>query len=164
MAKKFSIKSLIDTDYIIYVAPILTIVSLLNVFNHDPTKHSFGQIEIFAALIIVGYYLWDKIAVIYPHELIGKKRLQEMACVVVGIFSALVLFAPLMTWQYYNLYKASDRYSYNKQILAAIFTAWFAIAAMYYSSYVKLSERMAAQNAPAAESSYVAPTAPTQGQ
>lgn len=160
MAGKFSIKSLLGSDYIIYIAPILTIASLFHVFSRVPATHSFGQIEIFAALILVGYYLWDKIASVYPHERIGKKRIEAIVCVVVSIFLALVPFPLLMTWQYYNLYNNSDRYSLNKQILAAIITAWLGVGAMYYSSYVLLAERMTAQNQnnAAAESSYVAPT------
>ncbi len=159
---KLSLKSLLDTDRIIYIAPILVFVSLFHVFSHHAATHNLGQIEILASLIVVGYYLWDKIAIIYPHDKIWKKRIEAVVCVVISIFTALVPFAPLMTWQYYNLYKNSDRYSLNKQIIAAIITVWVGVGALYYSSYLLLAERVAAQNSSVAESSYVAPK--TEGQ
>lgn len=160
MANKFSIKSALDMDKLIYTAPVLVFASFFHIFSSDAGTHNFGQIEVLAALIVVGYYLWDKIAVIYSPDKLWKKRTEEIVCVVVSIFLALVPFAPLMTWQYYNLYKNSDRYSLNKQIIAAILTAWVGVGTMYYSSYVLLAENMTAQNqnATAAESSYVAPT------
>ena len=146
------------TEKIIYVAPILVFASFFHVFSRDEATHNFGQIEILAALIIVGYYLWDKIAIIYPYERIWKKRIEAVVCIVASIFLALVPLAPLMTWQYYNLYNNSDRYSYTKQIITAIATVWIGVGAMYYSSYILLAERMAAQSASAPESTYVAPT------
>lgn len=158
MASKLSLTSIFDTDKIIYVAPILVFVSFFHVFSHNAGTHSFGQIEILAALILIGYYLWDKIAIVYPLEKIWKKRIEAVVCVVVSIFLALVPFAPLMTWQYYNLYKNSNRYSLNKQIMTAIITAWLGVCVMYYSTYTNLAENMAAQNASVPESSYVAPT------
>lgn len=158
MASRLSIKSILDPDNIVFIAPILVIASFFHVFSHNAGTHSFGQIEILAALILVGYYLWDKIAAVYPLEKIWKKRIEAAVCVVVSIFLALVPFAPLMTWQYYNLYKNSDRYSFNKQILAAIITAWLGVGVLFYSSYTLLADRMAAQNASVPESSYVAPT------
>ena len=159
MAGNLSIKSILDTDKIIFVAPILVVVSCFHVFSHNESTHSFGQIEILAALILVGYYLWDKIAVIYAPEIIWKKRIEAVACIVASIFMALIPFAPLMTWQYYNLYKKSDRYSLNKQIVTAIITAWLGVGFMYYSTYTNLAARMTAQqNTAAPESSYVAPT------
>lgn len=159
---KFSIKSLLDTDKIIYAAPILVVVSFFHIFSRDEATHSFGQIEVLVALIVVGYYLWDKIAVIYPPEKIWKKRTEAIICMVASIFLALIPFPPLMTWQYYNLYKYSNRYSHNTQIISAIATVWMGIAVMYYSTYTLLAERMAVQNAAATESSYMAPT--SQGQ
>lgn len=158
MANKFSLKSLLDSDKIIYVAPILVFASFFHIFSRNEATHSFGQIEILAALILVGYYLWDKIAAVYPHEKLGKKRIEAIICIVISIFLALIPLAPLMTWQYYNLYKTSDRYSYTKQVIAALATVWIGVGVMYYSSYTLLAEKMAAQTASVPESSYVAPT------
>lgn len=157
MTNKFSIKSLMDTDKIIYVAPILVFASFFHVFSRDAATHGFGQIEILAALIVASYYLWDKTAVIYPHEKIWKKRIESIICVVISIFLALVPFAPLMTWQYYNLYKNSDRYSYTRQIMTAVVTIWIGVGAMYYSSYSLLAEQMAAANTATPESSMPSP-------
>jgi hypothetical protein len=156
MASKLSIKSIFDTDKIIYIAPILVLVSFFHVFSYNTSTHRFGIIEILFALIFIGYYLWEMIAVIYAPEIIWKKRIEAVICIAIGIL--LVPFPPLMTWQYYNLYKNSDRYSFNKQIIAAIITAWLGISALFYSSYTHFAERMAAQNASVPESSYVAPT------
>jgi hypothetical protein len=166
MANKFSIKSLLDTDKIIYIAPILVFASFFHIFSREAATHGFGQIEILASLIVVGYYLWDKIATIYPHEKIWKKRIEAIVCIVASIFFALIPLAPLMTWQYYNLYKHSDRYSYSTQIIAAIATVWIGVSVMYYSSYMLLSERMAAANSGMPQSSMPTPSMaqPTQGQ
>lgn len=155
---KFQFKSLLDTDKVIYAAPLLTLASFFHIFSRTPATHSFGQIEVLAAMVVVGYYLWEKIAAIYPLEKIGKKRIEAVVCVVVSIFLALIPLAPLMTWQYFNLYRASDRYSYNKQIIIAIATIWVSIITMYSSSYVLMAERMASANQGLPESSMPAAT------
>ncbi len=157
---KFSLKSFMNTD-IIYIAPVLVLASFIHVFSKDAGTHNFGQIEIYCALGLVTYYLWDKIAAVYSPEKILAKRIEGMVCAVVGMLLLFLPFPPLMTWQYYNLYKNSDRLSLNKQILAAVITLWLGVGTIYGSFYLIHADQIAAtQNsgAPAAdESSYVAP-------
>ena len=67
-----------------------------------------------------------------------------------------------MSWQYYNLYKKSDRYTYSKQILIAVISVWAGVMIMFSSSYILLADRMAAQNGavattPDTSNTYVAP-------
>ena len=163
MANKFSLGRLFDINKIIYVAPILLFASLFHIFSHVNATHNFGQIEVFAALIIVGYDLWNKIALIYPLQKMGKKRIEAVVCFVVSIFVAMIPFPFLMSWQYYNLYQESDRYTYSKQITLAVLSVWIGVGILFYSSYILLADRMAAKTATVPESSYVAPSAP-QGQ
>jgi len=154
---KFQFKTLLDTDKVIYAAPLLTFASFFHIFSRTPATHSFGQIEVLAAMVVIGYYLWEKIAAIYPHEKIGKKRIEAVICIVVSIFLALLPLAPLMTWQYINLYRASDRYSHKKQIFIAIATIWLSVITFYSSSYILTAERMAAANQAMPESSMPTP-------
>jgi|GEM_PF-6964777 len=153
MANRFSLKSLLDSDGIIYVAPILILMSLLHVFDtHDLTRR-IGQMEILASIITVCYYLWDKIAYVYEPEKIGKKRIEAVVCAVVGLFSALVLIAPLMTWQFFNLYRTSDRFAYTKPILIAVLSLWIGCGVLFYSSAKVAMERVNAGNSGMPESS-----------
>lgn len=157
---KFSLKSLMSTD-IIYIAPILVLASFFHVFSKVSATHNFGQIEIYCALGLVTYYLWDKIAAVYSPEKILKKRIEAIMCAVVSLLLLLLPFPFLMTWQYYNLYRNSDRYSFNKQVIVAIITIWLGVITIYGSFYIAWSDRMAGQNqnaAAAPESTYVAPT------
>ncbi len=135
MTNKFSFKSLSEDARLIYVAPILVIAALLHIFSPIPAQHQFGQMEIFGAFITIGYYLWVHIANVYPAKTMGKKRIEMVVCIVAGIFSALLLFAPLFTWQYIMLYRASNRAAYTKPVLIAIITLWAASLVFFYGSY-----------------------------
>lgn len=135
MASTFSLKSLIEGHRLIYIAPILAISSLFHIFDSIPAKHQFGQLEILGAFIVTGYYLWVQISNIYAPQLIGRKRIELVVCAVVGIFSALLLFAPLMTWQYITLYYASDRSKYTKPISIALLTLWMGTFIFFYGTY-----------------------------
>jgi hypothetical protein len=161
MSKKFSLSSFLDTDKIIYIAPILLALSCLHIFSAVAATHSLGQIEVIAAIIVTGYYLWEKIAVIYPSEKMGKKRIEAVACIVISLFLALIPLAPLMTWQYYNLYRASDRQSYSKQILIAVVTIWVGIGIFFGSA---IQHTMNIQNATNAALQESAMPSPMQGQ
>jgi hypothetical protein len=136
MAAHFSLKSFIDGPHIIYIAPLLVAGSLLNIFSPLSSKHQFGQLEILGAFVIIGYYLWAHLGIIHDINKIGKKRIEFAICATVSIFSALVLFAPLITWQYISLYRAvPQRKPYIQPILTAIITLWIGSAIFFYGSY-----------------------------
>ena len=157
MSKKFSLTSLLENDKIIYAAPLLLFASLFHIFSSAPATHNFGQIEVLASIIAVGYYLWNTIAAVYPPEKIGKKRIEAVACIVASIFFALLPLAPLMTWQFINLYRASNRFSYNKQIIIAIVTVWLGIGVLFYSSLKLIMDKQSAMTTEATESSMPTP-------
>ena len=153
MSNKFSLKSLTDPDTLILVAPILVVVSTFHIFDSNDITHKFGQIEILASIFICCYYLWDKIAVVYPAENIGKKRLEAVVCIVIGIFTAMVLIPPLLSWQYFNLYRASDRTSLKKPILIAIASMWIGCAVLFTSSFILAKAQIEAAKSLGQESS-----------
>jgi len=157
MSKKFSLTSLLENDKIIYAAPLLLCASLFHIFSTAGATHSFGQIEVLASMIAIGYYLWNTIAVIYPPEKIGKKRIEAVACMVGSIFLALLPLAPLMTWQFINLYRTSNRFSHTKQIIIAIVTIWLGVSVLYYSSIKLIMDRQSAMSTEATESSMPTP-------
>ncbi len=136
MANKFNLKSLMDADSIVLITPILIVVSTFHIFDTGAFTHKFGQIEILAAIAICCYYLCDKIAVVYPAAIIRKKRIEAITCIAIGIFTALVFMAPLMTWQYFNLYRSSDRITLTKPILIAVASLWIGCAIFFSSSYL----------------------------
>ncbi len=143
---KYSLKNITDADNIIYIAPLLVISSFFYIFENGNNAHEFGQLEILGAIIICCYYLWDKIAVVYPPAMVGKRRIEEIVCIVIGLFSALIFLPPLMTWEFINLYRASDRFSFNKGIIISILTLWIGCGTLYYSSYKLAIERYHAAN------------------
>ena len=155
MTNKFSIKSMTDPDTLILVAPVLVVVSTFHIFDASDLMHKFGQIEILAAILICCYFLWEKIAVVYPADIIGKKRTEAVICVVIGIFTALVLIPPLLSWQYFNLYRASDKVSLQKPVLIALASMWLGCAILFTSSFLiaKAQVEAMANNASAQESS-----------
>jgi hypothetical protein len=136
MAHKFSLKSLTDPDTAILVAPILVVASTFHIFDASDLTHKIGQMEILAAILVCCYYLWKKIEVVYPAALTGKKKIEAVVCVVIGIFTAMVLMPPLLSWQYFNLYRSSDRISLNKPILIAVVSLWVGIGILYTSSFL----------------------------
>lgn len=155
MTNKFSLKSLTDPDALILVAPILVVASTFHIFDESDLTHKIGQMEILAAVFVCCYYLWKKIEVVYPSAIIGKKRIESVVCVVIGIFTAMVLMPPLLSWQYFNLYSASDRISLNKPILIAVVSLWVGIGILYTSSFLiaKAQVEAMANNALSQESS-----------
>lgn len=144
MASSFSLTSLTQGDRLIYIAPILVVASLLHIFDVAPAAHQFGQLEILGGFLIIGYYLWEQIAVTYPHEKIWKKRIEASVCGVIGVFSALLLFAPLMTWQYVALHFHGERARLFKPVMIAILTLWIGSGIFFYSSIRLSMDRAAA--------------------
>lgn len=154
MTNKFSLKSMTDPDTLILVAPLLVVVSTFHIFDANDLMHKFGQIEILAAIFICCYFLWEKIAVVYPTNIMGKKRIEAVVCVVIGIFTALVLMPPLLTWQYFNLYRASDKTSLQKPVLIAIASIWIGCAVLFTSSYLIAKAQVEAMaNSPTSQES-----------
>ena len=135
MISRFSFKSLFEAQNIIYAAPLLVIASLFHIFDTIPGKHQFGQLEILAAFIITGYYMWVEIPNIYQPLHIKKNRIELIICAVIGMLSALTLFAPLMTWQYIKLYRSSNIHQYLMPISIAIITLWMGVFVYFYASY-----------------------------
>lgn len=136
MTNKFSLKSLTDPDTVILVAPILVVAATFHIFDASELTHKIGQMEILAAVLACCYYLWKKIEAVYLPAVIGKKRIEAVVCVVIGIFTAMVLMPPLLSWQYFNLYRASNRISLNKPILIAVVSLWVGIGILYTSSFL----------------------------
>lgn len=163
MSTRFSPRNLLHTDRLIYISPILLFVSLFHIFSAEDATRSFGKLEIMGALAIIAYYLWDKIPEIYGAEKTNKKRIEAVICIVVSILLALLPFPPLMTWQFYNLYKATDQYSYTRPIVTAVLSSWVAVILLFAGAYNAMSDRMAIPDPSAPEeSSYVAPTGAAQ--
>lgn len=162
MANFSSFKSFFDGNAPVYIAPLLLGGSLLHIFDLAPQKHQFGQLEVIGALILVCYYLWQQIGTIYPQEKLGKKRIEAVVCIVIGIFSGLLLFAPLLSWQYIALYSATaatDRPALFKPLMAALLTIWAGIGIFLYSTYTVSIERLNAGATSVPTSSF--PTPPT---
>lgn len=160
MAKKISFVSLMDTDKIVFVAPILVFASFFHIFSLVPATRGLGKIEVLFAFIIIAFYLWDRIALVYTADKIGKKRIEAIACAIGSVLLLFIPFAPLMTWQYYNLYRASDCYSFNKQIIAAIVTVWIGTGVFYGSFYTLVAAQSTAQETGMQESSMPSPDVP----
>jgi hypothetical protein len=159
MSNKFSMKSMTDVDTIIYVAPMLVAVSLFHIFSSHPSTRFFGQIEIFAAMGIIAYYLWVKIPTVYDFLKITRKRIEAMACFGVGLLSALLLMPPLLTWQLLALLKNSpDKLTMQRPVLIAVVTVWAGCGLMIYGSVKATEAKMQAAAEASADSSM--PTAP----
>lgn len=160
MASSFSLTSLTSLtqgDRLIYIAPILVATSLLHIFDAAPAAHQFGQLEILGSFLLIGYYLWNQIAVTYPHEKIWKKRMEASVCGVIGVFSALLLLAPLLTWQYVTLHFHGDRTRLFKPVMIAILTLWIGTGIFFYSAI-----RISMDHAAATQSSLPPQQGPTQ--
>jgi hypothetical protein len=153
MTNKLSFKSLTDADTLIFVAPILVVVSTFHIFDSNDFTHKFGQIEIMASILICCYYLWEKIALVYSAEFISKKRIEAVVCIVIGIFTALLLIPPLLSWQYFNLYRASDRTTLSKPILIAVASLWIGCAVLFTSSFMIAKAQVEAAKSLGQESS-----------
>jgi hypothetical protein len=160
MSNKFSLKSLTDADTVVFVAPILVVVSTFHIFDANDFTHKFGQIEILASIMIVCYYLWEKIAVVYPAELMGRKRIEAVVCMVIGIFTALTLIAPLLSWQFFNLYRSSDKSTLTKPILISVASIWIGCAVMFTSSFMLAKAQVEAAQSLTQESTMPEATQP----
>ena len=159
MSNLFSFKSFLEGNSTIYIAPVLLAGSLLHIFDLAPQKHQFGQLEVIGAFILVGYYLWQQIANIYPQEKINKKRIEAVICIVIGVFSALLLLAPLLSWQYIELFRASsNRPAIARQVMIALLTLWAGIGIFLYGTYTVSLERMNAGTSSMPTSSFPTPT------
>lgn len=155
---KFSLKSLTEGNALVYITPFLVVSALFNIFDPNPAKHQFGQLEVLGAFILAGYYLWIQIAAVYDEQKIGKKRIEAVICMVVGIFSAMILMAPLLTWQYVALYRASRRGDYIKPIAIVIVTLWVATGVFFYGTAKFTMDKMNASQTGLQESSMPTPS------
>ena len=160
MSNKLSFKSLTDADTVVFVAPILVVVSTFHIFDASDFTHKFGQIEIHASIMIVCYYLSEKIPVVYPAELMGRKRIEAVVCMVIGIFTALTLIAPLLSWQFFNLYRSSDRKTLTKPILISVASIWIGCAVMFTSSFMLAKAQVEAAQSLTQESTMPEATQP----
>lgn len=130
----FSIKSFIEGNALVYIAPFVTALSLFHIFDMNPAQHKLGQMELLSVFIILAYYLWAQLDEVYDITKLNKKRIENIACIVVGTLSAMALMAPLLTWQYIALYRSSNNPSYLKPVTIAVLTLWAATAVFFYGS------------------------------
>jgi hypothetical protein len=149
----FSLKSFTEGNALVYIAPFVTIISLFHIFDMNPAQHKLGQMELFGVFILLGYYLWTQLDEVYDITKLGKKRIEAIVCIVVGIFSALTLMAPLLTWQYVAFYRASNTRSYLKPVTIAILTLWAATAIFFYGTAKFTMDKMNASATGIQESS-----------
>lgn len=156
----FSLKSLTEGNTLIYATPLLVLMSLFHIFDPNPVKHQLGQIETIAALIICGYVLWTQYTTVFSAEKLMRKRIEFSVCAIVGLITALLLYAPLMTWQFVTVYLASDRQSLNKPILMSVLALWLASGVFFYGSLKYNMDRMSAAQSGLQQSSM--PEAPIQ--
>lgn len=158
MANLFSFKSFFGGNAPVYIAPILVAGSLLHIFDMTPQKHQFGQLEIIGAFALICYYLWQQMAIVYPYEKLGKKRLEAVISIVIGIFSGFLLFAPLLSWQYITLYLSSDRLRTTKPIAIAMLTLWIGLGIFFYGTFTYTQNKMNAATSAMPQSSFPTPT------
>lgn len=142
MANLFSFKSFLEGNAPVYISPVLVAGSLLHIFDMTPQKHQFGQLEIIGAFALICYYLWQQSAIVYPYEKLGKKRLEIIISIVIGIFSAFLFFGPLLSWQYVTLYLSSDKSRTTKPIAVAMLTLWIGLGVFFYGTMTYTQNKM----------------------
>ena len=143
MSKFSSLKSLTEGDTLIYIAPAVLAMSLLHVFSASPITHKLGQIEVIMALGLVAFYIWQNIPSVYELPYQGKKKMELAVCCVVGVMTALLAYAPLLTWQIFGFYRASGNHpAYHKPLLTALLTLWIGTALFYAGSFSYSKARM----------------------
>lgn len=152
MSLKSTIKSFTNSDGIIYVAPILLVASLLHIFSAEPVTHKFGQLEIMGALIIISYYIWDVTPKAYAMTQIRSKQIELIICYALSVISALVLMPPLLTWQYFNLYRATTDRNHIRNILIAVISLWVGVGILFTSALSTAKQKMEMANNPVQES------------